>query len=147
MKKVFQLSFVAVLLGLGAFSSGCASKSSTNRQINALQAQIGVLTDEVVRLDEQLQTSRGMAQESANGGGEGAVGGTYRTPSGFELPSLKIQQALKGAGYYQGTVDGKIGPGTRKAIKAFQKDNGLTADGVVGRTTWNKLKVYASDVK
>jgi murein L,D-transpeptidase YcbB/YkuD len=148
MKKGFQLSFIAVLLAL-AVLPGCASKKGTDRQINALQAQIGVLTDEVVRLDESLQSSRGAIQDSSNFavGGEGGGGGIYRTPSGFELPSMKIQQALKGAGYYDGAVDGKIGPATRKAVKAFQRDNGLSADGVVGRSTWNKLKVYTSDVK
>jgi len=43
-----------------------------------------------------------------------------------------LQKALKAAGYYEGAVDGKIGAGTKKAIKDFQKDHDLTADGIVG---------------
>ena len=78
---------------------------------------------------------------------ESVIRGIYRTPSGFELPSISIQKALKSAGYYDGALDGKIGPGTRKAIKAFQQDNGLTADGVVGRETWKKLQAYTSPIK
>ncbi|MBN1688758.1 MAG: peptidoglycan-binding protein [Candidatus Omnitrophica bacterium] len=66
----------------------------------------------------------------------------YRTPSGFEIPALSLQEALKNAGYYKGTLDGKIGSGTREAIKNFQRDNGLKVDGVCGRNTWERLKVY-----
>lgn len=54
----------------------------------------------------------------------------------------EIQQALKGAGLYKGSVDGKIGPRTREAIKEFQRVNGLNVDGVVGRQTWERLAPY-----
>ena len=37
------------------------------------------------------------------------------------------------------TVDGSFGSGTAAAVKAFQSLFGLTADGIVGRTTWAKL--------
>ena len=36
---------------------------------------------------------------------------------------------------------GTFGPKTEEAVKAFQKKNGLTADGVVGKNTWDKLNV------
>ena len=55
-----------------------------------------------------------------------------------------IQQALKSAGYYDGKVDGVKGKGTKKAIKDFQKANGLTADGLVGSRTWDLLSRYMS---
>ena len=54
----------------------------------------------------------------------------------------KIQRALKSAGVYTGPVDGKIGPGTKTAIIEFQKSHGLKADGVLGRKTWDELKVF-----
>jgi len=54
----------------------------------------------------------------------------------------KIQRALKAAGVYTGRVDGKIGAGTKEAIIEFQKSHGLKADGVLGRKTWEELKVY-----
>ena len=53
-----------------------------------------------------------------------------------------IQQALKNAGLYDGKIDGNIGPRTKKAIEAFQTQNGLKADGKVGRKTWKALSVY-----
>ena len=55
-----------------------------------------------------------------------------------------IQQALKNAGYYDGKVDGVKGKNTKKAIKDFQKANGLKADGVVGPRTWDLLSNYLS---
>ena len=47
----------------------------------------------------------------------------------------QIQQKLKAAGYYTGPVDGIFGAKTRSAVKAFQRDCGLTADGVAGPKT------------
>ncbi|MBN1526470.1 MAG: peptidoglycan-binding protein [Candidatus Omnitrophica bacterium] len=53
-----------------------------------------------------------------------------------------IQRALKSAGFYAGSIDGKIGPVTKAAIQAFQKAKGLKVDGVVGPRTWAELQKY-----
>ena len=53
-----------------------------------------------------------------------------------------IQRALKSAGFYTGTIDGKIGPRTKKAIIDFQKANGLKADGKCGPKTLAALDKY-----
>ncbi|CAA6810840.1 MAG: Unknown protein [uncultured Thiotrichaceae bacterium] len=42
----------------------------------------------------------------------------------------KIQQALKDAGFYNGTVDGNIGRGTLNAVNAYQSDKGLPRGGL-----------------
>jgi peptidoglycan hydrolase-like protein with peptidoglycan-binding domain len=55
----------------------------------------------------------------------------------------QAQQLLKDKGYYQGRIDGDFGVGTRDAIAAFQRANGLTIDGKVGEQTWKKLQVPA----
>ncbi|MDP2653548.1 MAG: peptidoglycan-binding domain-containing protein [Candidatus Omnitrophota bacterium] len=61
----------------------------------------------------------------------------------FEKPGAQdIQQSLKNAGFYDGSVDGVIGPLTRRAIREFQEQNSLTADGKVGPKTWEKLAPY-----
>lgn len=56
----------------------------------------------------------------------------------------EIQAALKNAGFYNGRVDGVKGRNTRKAIKEFQKANGLTPDGIVGSKTRELLSKYAT---
>ena len=50
-----------------------------------------------------------------------------------------IQQQLFLLGYYTGTIDGHFGSGTEKAVKAFQTQNNLQADGYVGQQTFKKL--------
>ena len=51
----------------------------------------------------------------------------------------EVQRRLKMWGYYSGAVDGIFGSGTKKAVIAFQKKNGLTADGIVGKATYAAL--------
>lgn len=67
------------------------------------------------------------------------------------LPTLKkgctgeyvtlLQTKLMNKGYDLGKygVDGDFGSATLAAVKAFQRDNGLEVDGVVGGNTWTKL--------
>lgn len=51
----------------------------------------------------------------------------------------EIQIILSAKGYDTGGNDGKAGPKTYEAVLQFQRDNGLTADGMVGDQTWAKL--------
>lgn len=50
-----------------------------------------------------------------------------------------IQTRLKSWGYYKGEIDGIYGTQTKNAVIAFQKNNGLTADGVAGPKTLEKI--------
>lgn len=54
----------------------------------------------------------------------------------------KIQTALKNAGLYNGSIDGKLGPASKRAIETFQTNNGLKVDGKVGPKTWMALEPY-----
>ena len=51
----------------------------------------------------------------------------------------KLQELLNAKGYTCGSVDGIFGSKTYAAVLAFQKANGLGADGIVGPMTWAKL--------
>ena len=53
----------------------------------------------------------------------------------------EMQELLIKKGYNLGRwgADGDFGQATEAAVKAFQKDNGLTADGICGAKTWEKL--------
>ncbi|HEY9857588.1 MAG TPA: peptidoglycan-binding protein [Stenomitos sp.] len=59
-------------------------------------------------------------------------------------PVRRLQERLKELGFDPGSVDGDLGPKTVAAIKRFQEQKGLTADGVVGPKTWDQLGI---DVK
>lgn len=73
----------------------------------------------------------------------GAAAVTYRQgATGAQVRT--IQDKLKRWGYYSGEVDGIFGSGTRKAVVAFQKKNGLAADGVVGPNTLRALGMPVS---
>lgn len=50
-----------------------------------------------------------------------------------------IQTRLKAWGYLNGSVDGIYGSKTEAAVKKFQKNNGLTADGIAGPRTLEKI--------
>lgn len=50
-----------------------------------------------------------------------------------------LQGFLYHIGYEPGTPDGDFGSKTKKAVQAFQEDAGLSADGIVGKNTWEAL--------
>ena len=52
---------------------------------------------------------------------------------------LFLQRLLLGYLYPISNLDGIFGPETERAVRAYQTENGLGVDGVVGRNTWNSL--------
>lgn len=75
-----------------------------------------------------------------------ALGDAAGTGSGSSNPNLLkegmsgdnvsgLQSKLKSLGYYSKNVDGNFGLGTLSAVIAFQKDNGITSDGIAGPAT------------
>lgn len=123
---------------LGCASTGGATKDN---QIQLLQAQVSKLQEEVKQKNEDIEALEGQLEQGQSRKTasltENKTGGT-----GVSMTSKKIQLALKKAGFYKGPVDGKIGNETKKAIKEFQKANGLRADGVAGKETRLKLRKY-----
>lgn len=56
----------------------------------------------------------------------------------------QIQTKLRDWGYYKGNVDGIYGSQTYEAVKTFQRNNGLTADGIAGSKTLAALGINSS---
>ena len=50
---------------------------------------------------------------------------------------VQLQEALKALGFDPGDADGIFGAKTESAVKAFQQEVHITADGIVGAVTWN----------
>ena len=64
---------------------------------------------------------------------------------GDEGPDVvTLQQALAELGYLTGAADGNFGTGTQTAVKKFQQDRGLDADGIAGKMTQEALYKEAS---
>ncbi len=57
---------------------------------------------------------------------------------------INIQTRLKNWDYYKYTVDGVYGWRTAEAVKAFQRKNGLTPDGICGNATLAKIGLPTS---
>lgn len=51
----------------------------------------------------------------------------------------RVQTRLTELGYYSGNISGNFLGHTRNAVKAFQQQNALDVDGIVGEKTWNTL--------
>lgn len=58
-----------------------------------------------------------------------------------------LQDMLNTAGFAVGERDGVFGPATLRAVKSFQLRQGLTADGVVGATTWSRLQLEVAKAR
>ena len=75
--------------------------------------------------------------------GTPACGGTSGYPTlrrgSVSTYVLICQDALNALGYNAGTLDGKYGSNTASAVKQFQRNFSLTADGICGCNTWKKL--------
>ncbi len=133
-------------LGLALVTVGCKKKTddvnlATNTGFDSLQteelAQLpqagGASTNQQTAIEVLPIETSPVTQAVSATGVPSAEGLSYQQ---------KIQTALKNAGLYNGAIDGKIGPGTRKAIESFQKDHNLKVDGKVGPKTWLALEPY-----
>ena len=73
---------------------------------------------------------------TGNTGDSGATPEPKSMQLGFTgLDVRLVQKRLQELGFYTGSVDGDFGLSTDKAVKAFQRANGLTADGKIGPKT------------
>lgn len=53
----------------------------------------------------------------------------------------EVQQELARAGYYRGSVDGVVGSGTRSAIRAYERANGLRVDGRIDQELLRSMRL------
>ncbi len=149
-----------LMVGALAFAlTGCATTMGQNKtsadqmqiKIVDLEKQIEEKDSEIVDLKYQVKdlATRAESQDSASERVSSRTSSSDIDQSNSSKGIIKVsasiedvQTALKNAGFYKGSVDGKIGQQTKKAIESFQRKHNLTADGIIGRRTWEELKVY-----
>ncbi len=134
---------VAGLTLAGMVAAGCATSTGTKKaegptlrsRVDSLESQLAALNQRVEDVSLQQQALQGELRSAS-------AAPAATAPARKRLSTREIQRALAAAGYYKGTVDGKEGRQTKKAIREFQSANGLRPDGVVGRKTAEALQAY-----
>ncbi|HPF57029.1 MAG TPA: peptidoglycan-binding protein, partial [Clostridiales bacterium] len=60
-----------------------------------------------------------------------------KSMTGSDVYNTQIM--LKNLGFYTGTIDGIFGEGMERAVKSFQRTYYLEDDGIIGKTTYEKI--------
>lgn len=136
----------------GRFGAGTQRAVVSFQKDNGLYAD-GLAGSKTLALIEQkvaaLGSSGGSSGNASSDSSSGSSSSSSSSSSGSLTRTLRkgytgddvrtVQQKLKELGYYTGSVDGVYGSGSIAAVKAFQKNNGLTADGLAGTRTFQVL--------
>jgi len=130
---------IALLVFLVFSLVGCATGSKKQ----PAQAQPAI-SEKPARVYQQEEYRWDREDSWVSGSHEKAVKKSPVAKTDIHLSPKQIQRALKNAGYYQGPIDGKIGPKTKEAIVKFQKASALKADGIVGKRTAAELNKHLS---
>jgi Putative peptidoglycan binding domain len=69
--------------------------------------------------------------------GKNPVNGGYTTSNGSMV--AQVQRRLARDGYYQGSIDGRMGSRTFYAIRAYERAHGLPVDGQIDRQLLSKM--------
>lgn len=143
---------VLTIAGFALIITGCAKKSTEQASISGTGFESISSTEELAQLPQNSTASQQASVEvlpldpSPITQGVPPIAGPLQTvaaTSGQTHEQL-IQTALKNAGVYQGSIDGKLGSESKRAIAAFQTAHSLKADGKVGPKTWAALEPYVS---
>ena len=129
----------------GVFGSGTAAA------VRAFQRKYGLTVDGVVGRTTWTEVYDQFRSIQSDNGTPNAYPGTALREGSSGQNVRLVQFWLKIArtvytSLANVTVDGKFGAGTAAAVQRFQRYFGLTADGVVGRTTWQKLYEVYNDI-
>lgn len=132
------------IVGFGrpSWDGTTSSSTSTPSTPTISKPTTATPTNWIARLQTECNI-QGFSNQKVDGiAGSNTLAGCPTLKKGSRGTITKImQQRLIDLGYSCGTygADGINGASTQEAIKRFQRDKGLTVDGIVGRNTWRKL--------
>ncbi|MGN0975588.1 MAG: peptidoglycan-binding protein [Gemmiger sp.] len=117
--------------------------TATANAVRAFQRTAGLTVDGVVGQQTWEALYAAWVSAMSDSGGVAYPGTAVRAgATGNNVRQIQFWLLLASGNYSalpSVTVDGRFGSSTTAAVRAFQTLFGLTADGVVGRATWNKL--------
>jgi murein L,D-transpeptidase YcbB/YkuD len=145
--NIKHISCLVLVLFMAIAAAGCSTMPKKHaEEIAGIKTKVDTLEARVEGVEMKQAESDRMVMEQSQMAEERMVTTNFdvKPRAGKSKDRVReIQSALKNAGYYDGAVDGIKGKKTKKAIREFQKANGLTADGIVGKRTWEVLSRYA----
>jgi len=147
------------LKNLGYYTGSITNKydSATKKAVTAFQKKNGLKADGLAGAETRSLLASGSALGPKDD--PSATPGPTATPTPvptWDIPASTVQNGSEGndamavqlrlqeLGYYRGMADGVFGRASVNALKSFQTNNGLTADGKAGKTTYAVLfSIYA----
>ena len=119
--------------------------SGTQQAVLEFQSRNGLAADGIAGRQTQDLLYSNSAQPKVISTSGGAQGYVLLKLGSSGLDVRKLQARLAELGYYSGGTDGIYGETTAAAVKAFQRNNGLSGDGQAGEQTQTKL--YSSSAR
>ncbi|MDY5350498.1 MAG: peptidoglycan-binding protein, partial [Candidatus Ventricola sp.] len=111
----------------------------TQQAVIEFQTRNGLTADGIAGRETQDLLYSGSAQPKVVSAGAAQTQYLLLKEGSSGLEVRKLQGRLAELGYYAGGVDGIYGATTTSAVKAFQRNNGLSGDGQAGEQTQKKL--------
>ena len=126
---------------------------STESAVKSFQRIFNLTTDGIVgkgtwyRIKSIFNAVKGLAELEGEGLSYSEIDRSFPETlspgdSGFNVRYIQYYLAFLAVfndAYLPLEIDGVYGTATEEAVRAFQRANGLTVDGIVGRETWNAI--------
>ncbi len=123
---VKYLQYLLIVLGYNVEADGIFGNQTQN-EVLAFQRDVGISADGIVGRNTWDYLTQNLSRYP-----------TLRRGSRGGYVNI-LQRYLLSFLYPVGTIDGVFGARTERAVRDFQSENGIVADGIVGTVTWRTL--------
>jgi len=118
-QRLYELGYISKVTGYFGTDTETAIKKFQKLNKLTEDGKVGKIVRELLYSDDAVPNAYSYGEESPD--------------------ILKFQNKLKALGYLMSTPDGKFGADTKAAVKRFQENSGLVADGYIGPATKKAL--------
>ena len=133
-KKLKELGFYSGKID-GDYGNGTKKAVLAFQKAHGLKQTGNVNSSTLKELNSSGKTSSSSSASASTSKGSGST----CSPGDKGSAVKEVQKKLKSLGYYSGSIDVDYGNGTKAAVKAFQRANGLTVNGIANQKTISKL--------